>query len=314
MARSGMKSHGRRTLLKAAAYGVAACAAPRLTFGQPRAAAPLAVSPLGAETILITGAGANVVAAADADGVVMVDGGLAENAAGLLDTVADAFDNRPVRTLFNTHWHPGQTGANLAVADAGGQIVSQVNTRLWLGTDIHRPWEDFVHVPLPPEARPKLTFYDRGQDVELGGKALAYGHLLQAHTDGDCYVHFPEDNVLACGGVVAGDRWPLIDWWTGGWLGGLVEGIETLLQVADENTRIVPADGSVLTRAELAAQRDMYETLFVRFRDELLFKGLSPAEAVAARPTAEFHPEWPNRDEFVTLAFQSLWGFFAPDV
>jgi cyclase len=309
-----MKSHGRRTLLKAAAYTVAACAAPRLSFGQRRATAPLAVTPLGAETILITGAGANVVAAADADGVVIVDGGLAENASALLETVTEAFDGRPARTLFNTHWHPEQTGANVAVAGAGGQIVSQVNTRLWLGTDIHRPWEDFVHQPLPPEARPQDTFYDSGADVELAGKPLAYGHLLQAHTDGDCYVHFPQTNVLACGGVVAGDRWPLIDWWTGGWLGGLVEGIETLLQVADADTRIVPADGPVLTRAELAAQRDMYETLFVRFRDELLFKGLSPAEAVAAQPTAEFHPEWPNRDAFVTLAFQSLWGFFAPDV
>jgi hypothetical protein len=120
--------------------------------------------------------------------------------------------------------------------------------------------------------------------------------------------------MLACGGVIAGDRWPLIDWWTGGWLGGLVEGIETLLQSADDETLIVPADGPVLDRAELEAQFDMYAELFVRFRDELLFTGLGPAEAVAAEPTAGLRPEWPNHDEFVTRAFESLWGFFAPDV
>ncbi len=307
---------GRRTLLRAALCGTAAAALPRLGAAQAAGApaAELGVSRLADDFVLITGAGSNVVAAADADGIVMVDGGLATNADALLDTVAAELGGRPVRTLFNTHWHPEQTGANRALARAGAGIVAQVNTRLWLTTDIRRPWEDFTHEPLPPEARPQLTFYDSGDEVTLGGQSLAYGHLLQAHTDGDCYVHFPQANVLCTGGVFAGDRWPLVDWWTGGWLGGLVEGLETLLQVADADTRIVPADGPVLGYADLEAQRDMYAELFIRFRDELLFKGLSPAEAVAAEPTAEFHPDWPNRDAFVTLAFQSLWGFFAPDV
>jgi len=305
-----MKSQSRRAFIGSAACGAASCMLPGLTLGQP--ASRIAVTRLAPEAVVITGAGANVVAAADADGVTMVDGGLAEHSQALLDAVSGAFDARPVRTLFNTHWHPEQTGANLELAHAGARIVSQVNTRLWLGTDVKRPWEDFVHEPLPPEARPQVTFFDRGREIDLAG--VECGHLLQAHTDGDCYVFLPEANVLAIGGVIAGDRWPLIDWWTGGWFGGLVEGLETLLQIADEDTRIVPAEGPVIRRAELEAQRDMYAELFVRFRDELLFKGMSPAEAVAARPTAGWHADWPNRDEFVTLAFQSLWGFYAPDV
>lgn len=280
---------------------------------RPTATVQLTATPLRPGIALITGAGANLVAAADADGVVMVDGGLEDHAAAVAALVREQFDGRPVRTLFNTHWHPPQSGANGVFADAGARIVAQANTRLWLTTDIRRPWDERVHAPLPPAAQPSLTFHDTGSDIELDGRPLRYGHMLQAHTDGDCYVFFPDANVLAIGGVIAGDRWPEIDWWTGGWLGGLVEGLETLLQIADDDTLIVPSDGPVLRRGDLLAQRDMYETLFVRFRDELLFKGLSPAEAVAARPTAEFHPDWPHRDEFVTLAFQSLWGFFAPD-
>lgn len=299
--------------MEAALCGTAACSLPRFAFGQG-APPTLTVDRLGHETVLISAGGANVLAAADDEGVIMVDGGPAEHADSVIETVRRSFEGRPVRTLFNTHWHPAQTGANLALARAGARIVSQVNTRLWLGTDVHRPWENFVHRALPARARPKVTFYDSGRAVQLKGKPLKYGHLLQAHTDGDCYVFFPDANVLACGGAIAADRWPLIDWWTGGWFGGLVEGIETLLQVANQHTRIVPAEGPVLTREELEAQRDMYAKLFVRFRDKLLFKGLSPAEAVTARPTAEFKPEWPNRDAFVTQAFQSLWGFYAPDV
>ncbi len=307
-----MNRHSRRAVLKAAACGAAACAVPRLALTQPGGA--LSVTRLSPDMAVISGAGTNVLAAADDDGVILVDGGLAEHAPQLLERVAELFDGRPVRTLFNTHWHPEQTGANPALARAGATIVSQVNTRLWLTTDIERPWEDFVHPPLPSEAQPQVTFYDHGSDIEFAGTPVQYRHMLQAHTDGDCYVFFPEQNVLACGGVIAGDRWPLIDWWTGGWIGGLVEGIETMLQVVDDDTRIVPADGPVLSRADLQAQFDMYAQLFVRFRDELLFRGLSPAEAVEAGPTAAFHPEWPHRDEFVTLAYQSLWPFFAPDV
>ncbi len=294
--------------------GAAAYSLPRLAASQAAPAPKLTVNRLGHDIIVIAGGGANVVAAADKQGVVMVDGGRAEHAADIVETVRSFFGGRPVRTLFNTHWHPAQTGANLALARAGAHIVSQANTRLWLSTDVHRPWENFVHRALPAAARPTTTFYDNGNAVQLNGKPLEYGYMLQAHTDGDAYVFFPEANVLAIGGVVAADRWPLIDWWTGGWFGGLVEATETLLQVADAETRIVPAEGPVMTRAQLEAQRDMYAKLFVEFRDKLLFKGLSPAEAVAARPTADFHPEWPNRDTFVTLAFQSLWGFYAPDV
>ncbi|HEX7081587.1 MAG TPA: MBL fold metallo-hydrolase [Gammaproteobacteria bacterium] len=308
-----MQSLSRRTLIRGAVYGALASALPPLARGQA-GAAKLDVTALRAGTVLIAGAGANIVAAADGDGIVMVDGGLAEHAEALLATVAARFDGRPVRTLVNTHWHPEQTGANASVARTGARIVAQANTRLWLGTDIKRPWEDFVHEPLPPDARPKLSFYESSRELDLGDVPFECGYMLQAHTDGDCYVFFPDANVLACGGVIAGDRWPLIDWWTGGWFGGLVEGIETLLQIAKDDTIIVPSEGPVLRRTDLVAQRDMYAQLFVRFRDELLFKGLSPAEAVAAQPTRDYHPEWPQRDEFVTLAFQSLWGFYAPDV
>jgi glyoxylase-like metal-dependent hydrolase (beta-lactamase superfamily II) len=32
------------------------------------------------------------------------------------------------------------------------------------------------------------------------------------HTDGDMYVYFPEDNVLAVGDAVTSAGWPSIDW------------------------------------------------------------------------------------------------------
>jgi hypothetical protein len=44
-----------------------------------------------------------------------------------------------------------------------------------------------------------------------------------------------------------------------------------------------------------------------------LTKGLSPAEAVATEPAKDLNPQWGDPAPFVTMAFKSLWGHFAPD-
>src|SRR5690606_11324831 len=115
----------------------------------------------------------------------------------------------------------------------------------------------------PAVARPTDIFYDSGSTV-IGGRKVEYGHMPKAHTDGDIWVFFPEENVLAAGGVVANDRWPIIDWWTGGWIAGMLDGFDTLLAIANDDTRIVPGSGPVLSLAELKAQQQMYSTIFDR--------------------------------------------------
>jgi glyoxylase-like metal-dependent hydrolase (beta-lactamase superfamily II) len=259
----------------------------------------------------LTGAGANVVARTGADGVVMVDGGLAEHAATLLRAVSGLPGGGRVHTLFNTCWFPEQTGSNQILGKAGATIIAHENTRLWLTTDITRPWEKRTFQPLAREARPNKTFYDK-ETITAGNERIEYGYMLQAHTDGDIYVFFPKSNVLAVGGVISGEGWPTIDWWTGGWIGGLVNGIETLLKVGNADTRIVPANGPVLTRADLQTQHDMYRTISTRL-NTLIRKGYSPDEALAAEPTREFNDRMGNPEMFVRLAFQSLWGQLTPD-
>ncbi len=136
--------------------------------------------------------------------------------------------------------------------------------------------------------------------------------MLQAHTDGDLYVYFRDSNVLAAGGIVSNEGWPIIDYETGGWIIGLVDGLKTLSGVVDDKTRIVPANGPVMTRTELLAQHDMYATIADRL-GKLLRKGMGPEEVLAAAPTKEFDAQWGDSTRFVTLAFKSLWGHFAPD-
>ena len=54
-----------------------------------------------------------------------------------------------VHTLFNTHWHPEQTGSNESLGQAGATIVAQENTKQWLTTDVTWPWNDETVEPLP---------------------------------------------------------------------------------------------------------------------------------------------------------------------
>ena len=305
-------THGvhRREFLKASAAGLIGAALPLSAFGKsgsPR----LTATPLSDGMVLIDGAGANVVAARKGDTVVMVDGGLAENARHLLGLVHKELKSRRVDVLFNTHWHPEQTGSNLALGKGGAKIISQENTRLWLTTDITRPWENRTFEPLPKVAQPNDTFYRKGT-LAFGDETVEYGYLLQAHTDGDAYVYFPKENVLVAGGVVSGEGWPLVDWWTGGWIGGLVDGLAMLASVANDTTKVIPANGPVLSKADLVAQHEMYKTINGRLI-ELLNKGYGPQEAVAVKPTKEFDAKWGDPAQFVTLAFESLWGHMSPD-
>lgn len=279
-------------------------------FGQTESAR-ITATPLSSNLFKLSGAGADVVARTGTDGVVLVDGGLAEHAAGLLETVSRLPGGGHVHTLFNTCWFPEQTGANHLLGRAGATIIAHENTRLWMTTDITRPWENRTFLPAPKEARPNKTFYDKGT-ITIAGEVIEYGYIPHAHTDGDIYVFFPSSNVLTVGGLITGEGWPMIDWWTGGWIGGLVIGIEKLLKITNPETRIVTAKGPVLSRTGLQEQYEMYDVISTRLQT-LIRKGMSPDEALAENPTKEFNAKMGNPQTFVRLAFQSLWGQLSPD-
>ena len=178
-------------------------------------------------------------------------------------------EGKPVRALFNTHWHEEQTGANRALGERGVEIVAHENTKLWLGTEVWVRWSDKKYPPLPKAAQPTTSVYDPGR-MTFGGRAVEYGWARDAHTDGDLFVFFPDENVLVAGGFVSNAGWPIIDWWTGGWTVGMLNGFDRLLEVANERTRVVPAAGTVMSFVELKAQHEMYLTVFERIHGHLL--------------------------------------------
>jgi len=263
---------------------------------------------------------ANVLAQTSSAGVLLVDGGSARSAAEMMRAIGRLPNTGPIHTLFNTHWHPEQTGLNEQIGNAGKTIIAHENTRLWLATDVRWPWNGQQFKRLPKIAQPNKTFYTNGKLDSLKERregvpvdGVQYGYISDAaHTDGDLYVYFPRQNVLAVGDVVSNQGWPVVDWVTGGWIGGIVGGLQRISTIGNDKTVIVPGRGPVMTLADLKTQYDMYGAIYDRL-SKLLNSGRGPTEAVEAKPAKEYEAKMGNPDEFVRRAFESLWAYVTPD-
>jgi len=288
----------RRLLLKGLLAGAAAMAMPRGS----RAAATLDVVALDPSLRLVTGAGGNVLVVESGEGLLLVDGGNAASSPALLKVLGKV----PPRVLINTHWHPDQTGSNEVLAKAGAKIIAHENTKLWLGTEIDVKWQGKVYPPRPALALPTQTTYGNAK-LDFGGTSVEYGHLPQAHTDGDLYVFLPEQNVLFTGDILNVGRYPILDWSTGGWSGGMAAAARNLLDIGDAKTRIVPGLGPEQTKADLKAEADMLAEVHGRLVG-MLKKGMSATDMIAARPTAEFDAKWGDPSPFIRNAYPGLWA------
>jgi glyoxylase-like metal-dependent hydrolase (beta-lactamase superfamily II) len=296
----------RRSFLIAALAGAAGGSLSlRALAGPPREA--LAVVPLSDRIVQITGAGGNVVALTGPDGVLLVDSGDEDRAKDLQRAVEKLPGGKQVHTLINTHWHLDHTGGNERFGKEKIRILAHENTRLWLGADFYCDWQDNKHyTPRPKVAWPTETFYTSGK-LTASGEEVVYGYLPRAHTDSDIYVFFPKSNVLVAGGLVSVGSYPILDYTTGGWIGGMADASKALLGVANKDTKIVPGIGPVQTYADLQAQTDMLSTLRTRLID-LMRQGVGTDDLAADPPTKEFNAKWGDPQLFLANAYRGLWG------
>jgi cyclase len=268
------------------------------------AAAAIDVTSLGARAALLQGYGGNVTLLTGADGPLLVDGGSAPHTAALLAAVVQHSGSKRVPVLFNSHWHPEQTGANERLGRAGARIIAHENTKLWLANDFESPWQKRHYTPAPREALPNDTFYTTGSLVH-GGERVDYGYVLQAHTDSDIWVFFRDSNVLVASDLLAVASYPVLDYVTLGWIGGMVTANKALMDLANADTRIVPGIGPVQTREDLKRQLDMLLVLQERLYT-LLRDGRSAEEMLAAHPTREYDARCGDPELFIRNAFHGM--------
>ena len=290
----------RRAILPAIALGPLGAGA--LWRAAWAAEGDVATEDLAEGLTLFAGAGGNVVAHEGPDSVALIDGGSPERSAALLAAVAERFGGKPVAALVNTHWHLEQTGANDSLGEGGVPIIAHENTKRWMMTRIEQRWGGPFFEPRAQAALPTRTFY-LNDELQHGGETIPLVYTPRAHTDGDIHAVFPSANVIAAGGIAyLRTAYPVLDTATGGWIGEMLDATRTLLARADDSTIIVPADGRPVTRADLAAQEEMLDTILTRFQEfsrqgkgsqDMLQEGIA-AEYVAERgdPTAFIRAAW----------------------
>jgi glyoxylase-like metal-dependent hydrolase (beta-lactamase superfamily II) len=223
----------------------------------------------------------------------------------------NTFGNLKTAILFNTHYHADQTGNNEVFAAAGAKIIAHHHTRQWMSTDYWVPagdrWEKARAKAAWPTETFRTTFSSSFQRPGGATEEIECGHLPLAHTDGDIYVFFKTSNVLAVGGVASPILDPVLDWFTGAWIGGRVDAMDLILRVSNDQTRIVAASGPVMSRAEFKEERDMMEEVRSRIWKRIL-QGDSPREMLDAGVLNGLVRTWKDPYKFL---YDASKGMFA---
>jgi len=293
----------RRELLKGAAGAVALWASPKIVTAQQ----VLNERRLSDRLVVADEGGANVVAFSTGQGIVLVDSGPPKSSLGI---AAAGFEGRAegpgVVTLFNTHYHLDQTGSNERVGMNGLKIVAHRRTLEWMSSDYWVPAEERYEKARPKAARPTETFLTKGS-LKAGAEQIDYGYLPLAHTSGDIYVFFKNSNVLAVGDVASPLRDPALDYFTRAWIGGRVDAMDIILGLSNDQTKIVPAYGPVMTKAEFKAERDLMEEVRARLWKQVR-EGDGPKDMLEAGVLKGLARTWKDPEKFLYDAAKGLWA------
>ncbi len=262
---------------------------------------------------VLQGAGGNVFTfpGINENGVLMADGGLALHSEALLEAVFAVTGQDRVHTLFNTHFHPEQTGSNERVGATGATIIAHENTQMCLKNSLFSALYEGRHGPLADVGIPGVAL--RGDDtMKFAGQEIIYGYLPAAHTNGDLFLYFPILDTLVAGGPVTSGEWPLLDIRQGAWMGGLLRAYEKLSAVVSADTIVVPAHGPLLSGTDILRMRAMFTMIHLKLAEELN-KGMGPDDIVDMGLFKEYEEEFGNNSRFLDLAHRSLQIAYVPD-
>ena len=112
----------RRAFLEALIAGAAGLTITLPASGQGRGPAPIAATKLTDRIAVLSGAGGNVGVLVGNEGIVLIDGGLANRAMDLVAAAAQ-ISPRMVQVLFNTHYHFDHVGSNELLGMRGVRII-----------------------------------------------------------------------------------------------------------------------------------------------------------------------------------------------
>lgn len=207
------------------------------------------------QLLLLQGKGGNVALLTGEQGLLMVDDDYQSLSDALKAELAKHGGLDKLTYIINTHWHGDHTQGNLALGEFA-QIVAHDNVRSRLMTKQEIKLFKMVSEPYPEVALPSIT-YDRTLTLHINGETVHLVHYAGGHTDGDTVVFFKKANAVHMGDHFFNGFYPFVDVESGGSVVRMAENIKALLNVVDDETKIIPGHGPLATKADLKAFHEM---------------------------------------------------------
>lgn len=222
------------------------------------------------------------------DGVILVDTSMPDYADMLVETIDDLVDEDEVDFLINTHLHADHVANNGFFADEGATIIAHQGTYdtlknkgLVSGGGVSEAADNML---------PHIVF-GQSMNLYLNGLKLELSHIPNAHTLSDIIVHIPELNMIHVGDMLFNGIFPFIDLNNGGDVDGYIAGQKHILNIIDDDTKVVAGHGPFASKSDLKNAYDMLvdaRAIIAKHKKQ----GKSEDEVVEANPLKKYHDDW----------------------
>ncbi|ARV13634.1 MBL fold metallo-hydrolase [Polaribacter sp. SA4-12] len=217
------------------------------------------------QVFMLKGQGGNIGLFIGDDAVFMIDDQFAPLTPKILEAIKK-ITPKPVNYLMNTHWHGDHTGGNLNMQKEGALILAHKNVRKRMSVD--QVIRGKVKKASPKEALPVITFTE-DMMMHINNDDIYVSHIHKAHTDGDALVYFTKNNILHTGDAYFQGKFPYIDLSSGGSINGYIDGIQKMIVLANDETKIIPGHGNISNKRELISFKKMLVDLKSRIQTEI---------------------------------------------
>ena len=226
----------------------------------------------------LQGQGGTIGALVGPDGVFMVDSQFAPLSDKIAAALKQISDGR-IRFVVNTHLHGDHTGGNANFAKMGATLLSREELRARLAKPAKGD-------PPAAAALPVLTY--RGPvTIRMNDEEVQLIPVPTAHTDGDTMIRFVNADIIMTGDFYRSVGYPNIDRNSGGTLNGMLAGLQSIVDLAGPNTKIIPGHGPIVSENAVTEHRN----LMIALRDRvapLVKQGKTQEEVVAAKVNADY--------------------------
>lgn len=269
--------------------------------------APVELLPVQGSVFLIsTGAGGNIAAQIDDQGVLLVDSGRLEVSDQVLAQIRK-LTVRPIRAIVNTTTDIDHIGGNGKLAKTGtplyslsftdepqAQIFAHEKALKQISAPTGRP------SAVPSALWPTDTFVGVKDKIFFNHEPIELQHA-PGHTAGDVIVWFRRSDVIATGDAYSTTSYPRFDPSRGGTLQGVLDVLNHVIDIAvaefnqQGGTRIIPGHGRISNQSDVVEYRDMATIVRDRVRDAIK-SGRSLEQIKAARISLEYDGLYSNPD------------------